>query len=100
MDGASPAPDAPPAHAGVTIQASLRGFAGILDSALLIMSKSTDRSAAQPEAAAEMFEGWIGTVEPLQALDRPRRRTDGIRERRGAELAPRGSPAPCQAPAR
>jgi hypothetical protein len=98
MDVASPAADAPHAHAGVTIQASLRGFAGILDSALLIMSKSTDRSAARPEAAAEMFEGWIGTVEPLQALDRPRRRTDGIRERRrtGTARIPRTLPSPAR----
>ncbi len=67
-------PDAPHAHAGVTIQASLRGFAGILGSATLscaiwlIDHEQVRRQiGSSAETAAEGFEGWIGTVEPLQA---------------------------------
>jgi len=67
-------PDAPHAHAGVTIQASLRGFAGILGSSTLscalwlidheLVHRQIGSSA---EASAEIFKGWIGTAEPQQA---------------------------------
>jgi hypothetical protein len=67
-------PDAPHAHAGVTIQASLRGFAGILGSdtlscAIWLIDHEQVRRqiGSSAETAAEEFEGWIGTVEPLQA---------------------------------
>jgi hypothetical protein len=66
-------PNAPHAHAGVTIQASLRGFAGILGSntlscAIWLIDHEQVRRqiGSSAEAAAEVFEGWIGTVEPLQ----------------------------------
>ena len=67
-------PDAPHAHAGVTIQASLRGFGRILGSSTLscaiwlIDHEQVRRQiGSSAEAAAEVFEEWIGTVEPLQA---------------------------------
>jgi hypothetical protein len=95
-------PDAPHAHAGVTIQASLRGFAGILGSSTLscalwlidheLVHRQIGSSA---EASAEIFTGWIGTAEPQQAWVAraawiPRIQhlrgihADGIRKRRGA----------------
>ena len=67
-------PDAPHAHAGVTIQASLHGFGSILGSETLSCAiwlidheQVHRRIGSSPEAAAEVFEEWIGTVEPLQA---------------------------------
>ena len=67
-------PDAPHAHAGVTVQASLRGFAGLLGSSTLSCAiwlidheQAHRQIGSSAEAAAEVFEGWIGTVEPLQA---------------------------------
>jgi hypothetical protein len=52
----------------------LRGFAGILGSATLSCAiwlidheRVRSRIGSSAETAAEVFEGWIGTVEPLQA---------------------------------
>jgi hypothetical protein len=52
----------------------LRGFAGILGSDTLFCAiwlidheQVRHRIGSSAETAAEVFEGWIGTVEPLQA---------------------------------
>ena len=65
---------APHAHAGVTIQASLRGFARILGNSTLSCAiwlidheQVHRRLGSSAEAAAEVFGEWTGTVEPLQA---------------------------------
>jgi hypothetical protein len=67
-------PGAPHAYAGVTIQASLRGFARILGNSTLacaiwlIDHEQVHRQiGSSAEAAAELFGEWIGTVDPLQA---------------------------------
>jgi hypothetical protein len=67
-------PAAPHAHAGVTVQASLRGFGGILGSATLSCAiwlidheQIRRQIGSSAEVAAEVFEEWIGTVEPQQA---------------------------------
>ena len=67
-------PDTPHAFAGVTIQASLRGFGSLLGSGTLSCAiwlidheQVHRRIGSSAEVAAEVFEGWIGTIEPLQA---------------------------------
>jgi hypothetical protein len=66
--------DAPHAHAGVTVQASLRGFGSILGSSTLSCAiwlidheQACRQIGSSAETTAEVFEGWIGTIEPLQA---------------------------------
>jgi hypothetical protein len=62
------------AHAGVTIQASLRGFSRIFGGSTLscavwmINHEQVRRQiGSSVEAATEVFERWVGAVEPLQA---------------------------------
>jgi hypothetical protein len=67
-------PNSPHAHAGVTVQASLRGFGALLGAstlscALWLLDDAAvhGRIGSSAEAAEAVFERWIGTVEPLQA---------------------------------
>jgi hypothetical protein len=67
-------PDSPHACAGVTIQASLRGFSSFLGGStlscaiwLIDHAEVRRQIGSSAEAAAEAFQAWIGTVEPLQA---------------------------------
>ena len=67
-------PGAPHPDAGLTVQASLRGFNGIFGGSTLSCAiwlidheEVRHRVGSSAEAAAQVFEGWIGSVEPLQA---------------------------------
>jgi hypothetical protein len=66
-------PDAAHSHAGLTIQASLRGSGGILSGDTLSCAiwlidheQVHGQVGSSAEAAAQLFEQWIGTAEPLQ----------------------------------
>lgn len=67
-------PDSPHPHAGVTIQSSLHGFGAVLGGDTLTCAiwlidhaEIHRRLGNSPDAAAEVFQDWIGTVEPVQA---------------------------------
>jgi DNA-directed RNA polymerase specialized sigma24 family protein len=67
-------PGAAHPHAGVTLQASLRGFATLLGAStfacaiwLIDHPEVHRRLGGSAEEAAALFEAWIATVEPQQA---------------------------------